>query len=42
MAGLNDAHSLLVSVIRGGRGWFATRTPGARPDEPLIMYEFEA
>ena len=41
MATLNDAHSTLVSVLRGGRGWFA-RGASARPLEPLELYEFEA
>jgi glutathione S-transferase len=36
-----DVHSTLVSALRGGRGWFTLR-PGARPTEPLEVYEFEA
>ncbi len=42
MGTLNDAHALFISVARGGRGWFTTRDPGARPDKTLEMYEFEA
>lgn len=38
---LGDVHSTLVSALRGGRGWF-TQRPGARPLEPLEIYEFEA
>lgn len=40
MPSLDNAHSLLVSVMRGGRGMFVGRV-GARPDKPLEIYEFE-
>ncbi|MFT5431931.1 MAG: hypothetical protein ACI9OJ_002629, partial [Myxococcota bacterium] len=39
---LNNLHSLLVSVLRGGRGWYARSTPDVGPVEPLQLYEFEA
>ncbi|MFW5968035.1 MAG: glutathione S-transferase N-terminal domain-containing protein [Persicimonas sp.] len=42
---LNNAHSLLVSLARGGRGLIVTAYNQAhppRPDEPLELYQFEA
>jgi glutathione S-transferase len=43
MGQLNNAHATLVSVLRGGRGWFTTdETPAAKPEQLLEMYEFEA
>jgi glutathione S-transferase len=41
MGTANNVHSLMVSVLRGGRGW---RVSGARrqPEELLELYEFEA
>jgi len=37
---LEDVHSFAVSVLRGGRGLIA-RTNGARPVEPIEIFEFE-
>ncbi len=37
---LNDLHCFTVSVLRGGRGLIA-RTDGARPTEPIELFEFE-
>ena len=43
MGKANDAHALLVSVLRGGRGMYTRSDAGsAQPDEPLEMFEFEA
>jgi glutathione S-transferase len=43
MSGLNDTHALLVSVLRGGRGWFtAGETSATQPEQLLEIYEFEA
>jgi glutathione S-transferase len=42
---LNNAHSFLVSVARGGRGLMVTPHALAnppRPEEPLELYHFEA
>ena len=37
---LDNAHSLAVSVVRGGRGVVAL-APGKTPELPLELYEFE-
>lgn len=39
---LNDASSLLASVLRGGRGLIARPRPVEGPVPPLVLYEFEA
>jgi glutathione S-transferase len=41
MAGFEDTHSLLASVVRGGRGWFVVNQ-ARQPAELLQMYEYEA
>ena len=41
MSHLDDTHSLLVSVLRGGRGWVARTPRPDRPAEPLVLFEFE-
>ncbi len=41
MSKLNDAHSTLVSALRGGRGWFTKRKLGPRPEAPLELYDME-
>lgn len=41
MSTLDNAHATAVSVLRLGRGWFAS--PGARqPEQLLHLYEFES
>lgn len=37
----NDVHSTMVSVLRLGRGWYAT-SPAKQPELPLELFEFEA
>jgi glutathione S-transferase len=37
----NDVHSYAVSVIRLGRGWYAT-AGRVQPEQPLELFEFEA
>ncbi|MCA9513504.1 MAG: glutathione S-transferase N-terminal domain-containing protein [Myxococcales bacterium] len=39
---LNDASSLLASVLRGGRGLIACPRSAPDPSPPLVLYEFEA
>lgn len=42
---LRDAHSMLVSVLRYGRGWYVdpvARASPPRPGEPLHLYDHEA
>jgi len=38
---LDDLHAFAVSVMQGGRGLIA-RTDGARPAEPIEVFEFES
>ena len=42
MGRINDRHSLFVSVLRGGRGWFARTPRPQRPGEALVLFEYEA
>jgi hypothetical protein len=43
MGRANDVHSLVTSVLRGGRGMMAkARQRAAEPERLLVMYEFES